>query len=55
MKISEKNKQAELIENLSPYYLPYRFLNTLHSFLYEEKVKIFDFVKTNDFNKMFCA
>ena len=27
MKISEKNEQAELVENLSPSYLPYRFLH----------------------------
>ena len=27
MKISEKNEQAELVENLPQDYLPYRFLH----------------------------
>ena len=36
-------EQAELVENLPPSYLPYRFLHNLHSFLLWEKVKIFDF------------
>ena len=32
VKISEKkNKQAKLIENLPPNYLPYRFLHTVDS------------------------
>ena len=43
VKISEKNEQGELVENLPPSYLPYRFLHNLHSFLLWEKVKIFDF------------
>ena len=55
VKISEKNEQSELVENLPPSYLPYRFLHNLHSFLLWEKVKIFDFLKTNDYNKTFCA
>ena len=38
----------ELVENLAPSYLPYRFLHDLFSFLLWEKVKIFDFLKTND-------
>ena len=29
-----KIKQAELVENLPPSYLPYRFLHNLHSFFY---------------------
>ena len=33
VKISEKIEQAELVENLPPSYLPYRFLHNLHSFL----------------------
>ena len=48
-----KIKQAELVENLPPSYLPYRFLHNLHSFLLWGKVKIFDFLKTNDCNKTF--
>ena len=43
-----KNDQAELVENLSPSYLTYRFLHKLRSFLLWEKVEIFDFLKTND-------
>ena len=42
--ISEKNEQAELVENLPPSYLPYRFLHNLHSILLWVKVKILDFV-----------
>ena len=35
--------QAELVENLPPSNLPYRFLQTLHPiFLLENKAKIFD-------------
>ena len=41
VKISEKIKQAELVENMSPSYLPYRFLHNLHSFLLWEKVEMF--------------
>ena len=49
VKISEKNEQAELVENLLPIYLPCKgFLHNLHSFLIWEKVKIFDFLKIND-------
>ena len=48
VKISEKFNQAQRVENLPPNYLPYRFLHNLHSFLLLEKVKIFDFLKTND-------
>ena len=43
-----KIEQAELVENLPPSYLPYRFLHNLHSFLLWGKVKILDFLKTND-------
>ena len=53
-----KNEQAEVVENLPPSYLPYRFLHNLHSFLLWEKVKIFDLIKStknNDYNKTFCA
>ena len=48
VKISEKNEQAELVENLPPKYLPYKFLHNLHSFLLWEKVKIYDFLKSID-------
>ena len=48
VKISEKNEQVELVENLAPNYLPYRFLHDLASFLLWEKVKIFYFEKNND-------
>ena len=48
VKISEKIEQVELVENLAPSYLPYRFLQDLVSFLIWEKVEIFDFFKTND-------
>ena len=41
-----KIEQADLVENLPPSYLPYRFLHNLCSFLLLEKVKIFDFLKT---------
>ena len=43
VKISEKNEQAELVENLPPSFLPYKFLQNLHSFLLWEKVKKFGF------------
>ena len=33
-----KIEQAELVENLPPSYLPYKFLHNLHSFLLWEKV-----------------
>ena len=33
VKISEKNEQAELVENVPPSSLPYIFLHNLHSFL----------------------
>ena len=46
-----KIEQAELVENLSPHYLPYRFLHNLHSFLLWEKVKIFDLKKTTTTKK----
>ena len=36
-----KIEQVELVENLAPSYLPYRFLHDLASFLLWEKVKIF--------------
>ena len=41
----KKNEQVEVVENLAPSYLPYRFLHDLASFLLWEKVKIFDFLK----------
>ena len=47
-KFQKKNEQVELVENLVPRYLPNRFLHDLASFLLREKVKIFDFLKTND-------
>ena len=43
-----KNEQPELVKNLPPSYLPFKFLHNLHSFLLWEKVKIFDVLKTND-------
>ena len=43
-----KIEQVELVENLAPSYLPYRFLYGLASFLLWGKVKIFDILKTND-------
>ena len=43
--IVRKFEQAELVENLSPRYLPDRFLHNLHAFLLWEKVKIFDLKK----------
>ena len=43
-----KIEQVELVKNLAPSYLPYRFLHDLASFLLWEKVKIFDFLKTNN-------
>ena len=45
VKISEKNEQVALVENLPPSYLSYRFLHNLHSFLLWEKEKIFDCFK----------
>ena len=47
VKISEKNEQAELVENLPQSYLLYRILHNLHPFLLWEKVKIFDFFFLN--------
>ena len=38
-----KAEQAELVENLPPSYLPYRFLHNLRSFSLWEKVKVFEF------------
>ena len=59
-----KNEQAELVENLPPIYLPYRFLHNLQSFLLWEKVKIVDLKKTQktmtriklfgSYDKRFC-
>ena len=43
-----KIEHVELVENLTPSYLPYRFLHDLASFLLWEKVEIFDFLKTNN-------
>ena len=40
-----KIEQAQLIENLPPSYLLYRFLHNMHSFLLRGKVKILDFFK----------
>ena len=50
-----KTEQVELVKNLAPSYLPYRLLHDLASFLLQEKVKIFDFVKTNAKNNPFCT
>ena len=57
-------EQAEFAENLSPGYLPYRFLHNLHHFHYGEKVKIFDFFNNRcleykflcigNYDKLFC-
>ena len=44
VKISEKLNKSNLLKNLAPSYLPYRFLHDLASFLLWEKVKIFDFL-----------
>ena len=59
-----KIEQAELVENLPPSYLPYRFLHNLHSFLLWGKVKILDFFKNQklewnflcigSYDKWFC-
>ena len=43
-----KIEHVEHVKNLAKNYLPYRFLHHLASFLLWEKVKIFDFLKTND-------
>ena len=48
VKIFRKIEQVEHVENLPPSYLPYKCLHHLASFLLWEKVKIFDFLKTND-------
>ena len=48
VKISEKNEQAELVENLPRSNLPYKFLQNLYSFLLWEKVKISDILKNID-------
>ena len=50
-----KIEQAELGKNQPPSYLHYRFLHNLHSFLQWEKVKTFDFLKTNIQNESFCG
>ena len=56
VKISEKIEQEELVENLPPSYLPYRFLHNLRSFLLWVKVKMFNFfLKTIDLNIIFRA
>ena len=59
-----KIEQVELVENLAPSYLPYRFLHDLASFLLWEKVKLFDFFKNQwlewnfsyigSYDKWFC-
>ena len=48
VKISEKIGQAEVVENLPPSYLHFRFLQNLNSFLLYEKVEVFDFLKSNE-------
>ena len=55
VKISDKIEQAELFENVSPSYLPYRILHNLHSFLLCEKVKIFDLKKKTMARIKLCA
>ena len=40
-----KIEQVELVENLAPSYLPYKFQHDLASFILWEKVKIYDFFK----------
>ena len=52
MKISEKLNKP--VENLPPSYIHYRFLYNLHFFLLWEKVKIFEFLKTNDWTNGFA-
>ena len=49
-----KIEQVELVKNLASSYLSYSFLHDFASFLLWEKVKILDFLKTNDKNKTFC-
>ena len=51
----QKIEQAELVENLPPSYLPYRFLPNLHSFLLWSKSENIWFIKTNGLNITFCA
>ena len=46
--LEKKNERAELVEILPLSYLPYRFLHICIQFYYGKKVKIFDFLKTND-------
>ena len=55
VKFSEKMEHAELVKNLPTSNQPYRFLHNLHSFLLWENVKIFKFLKANDYNKQFYA
>ena len=55
VEVSEKNEQAELVENLPPSYLPYRFLHNLHSFPLRIKVNIWVFNNSNQKKKLFCV
>ena len=55
VKISEKNKQAELVENL-PLKLPTLQISAYFAFiLLWEKVKIFNFLKTIEQNNIFLC
>ena len=53
VKISENLNKRNLLKMCLQVTYPNRFLHNLLSFLLWEKVKIFDFLKTNDKNKTF--
>ena len=48
--IARNFEGEEVVENLHPNYLhvPYKFLHILQTFLIWEKMKIFDFFKTDE-------
>ena len=49
-----KNEQVDLVEDLPPIYLPYRFSHNLHSFLlWKKKMKILIFEKPKTRIKLF--
>ena len=53
-KKKKKKEQAELVENLLQVTYPMDICIICIHFYYGEKVKLFDFLKTNDNNKTFA-
>ena len=55
VKISEKLNKQELLKICLQVIYPTDFCIICIHFYYAEKLKIFDFLRTNEENKTFCA